>query len=43
MLFDAVFEGNPAVLDNVALFDFSGDGAVTPGDATVLFDELFGA
>jgi glucose/arabinose dehydrogenase/PKD repeat protein len=43
VLFNAVFDGNPAVTEHVALFDFNGDGAVTPGDATVLFDEIFEA
>jgi hypothetical protein len=39
VLFDAVFERNPAVMDKPVLFDFSGDGELTPGDVTVLFAE----
>jgi hypothetical protein len=41
VLFNAAFEGDPAVTDNVALFDFNADDRVTPADATVLFDEVF--
>jgi hypothetical protein len=29
------------VTDNVDRFDFTGDGDLTPGDATVLFGEAF--
>ncbi|MFB6192030.1 MAG: dockerin type I domain-containing protein [Haloarculaceae archaeon] len=41
VLFNAVFDRDPAVTDNAGLFDFNGDGEVTPGDATVLFEEAF--
>ncbi|MFB6192002.1 MAG: dockerin type I domain-containing protein [Haloarculaceae archaeon] len=41
VLFNAVFSRDPAVLDNVELFDFTDDDEVTPGDATVLFEEVF--
>lgn len=41
VLFNAVFEGNSAVTENAASFDFNGDGSVTPGDATVLFKSIF--
>ncbi|MFB6192290.1 MAG: PQQ-binding-like beta-propeller repeat protein [Haloarculaceae archaeon] len=41
MLFNRVFESDPAVTENVPLFDFSGDGSLTPGDAAVLFEEIF--
>lgn len=43
VLFNAVFDRNPAVRDNAALFDFTGDGQVTAGDATVLFAETLRA
>ncbi|MFB6192318.1 MAG: hypothetical protein ABEI11_03235 [Haloarculaceae archaeon] len=42
VLFDAIFDGDPAVTDNVGAFDFSGDDSLAPGDATVLFGEAFG-
>jgi hypothetical protein len=42
VLFDAIFEGDPAVTGNAASFDFNADGSLTPGDATVLFDRIFG-
>jgi len=41
VLFKAVFEGNIAVRDNPERFDMNGDEAVTAGDATVLFNEVF--
>ncbi|MFB6192107.1 MAG: plastocyanin/azurin family copper-binding protein [Haloarculaceae archaeon] len=41
VLFDNVFEGDPAVTEHVSLFDFNGDGELAAGDATVLFDEVF--
>jgi len=41
VLFNAVFEDDPAATTNVALFDFNDDGSLAPGDATVLFDETF--
>lgn len=41
VLFNAVFSEDPAVTENVALFDFNNDGIIAPGDATVLFNEVF--
>jgi len=41
VLFQAIFDGNPAVMNNPEKFDFNQDGDVTTGDADVLFDLIF--